>query len=99
MKSFGDIVILDLLETYCEKGEHAFKMVFDPSKKYRNVSVSMKDPDGNQMPVELRKWGKKMSCIFSIDDSISDGVCLINISYADKQGNLYEKILHCWVIK
>ena len=91
------IVIIDLLDTYHEKGKYSFQVVFDP-KRFKNchlAKIEIFDPNSNPIDVDVKKWGKKMSCSFNIGESISDGVCLVKVHVDNDR----EHVTSFWVIK
>lgn len=92
----GNIVVIDLLGTYHEPGSYSFKVVLNP-KRFNNgqdVVILMYDPECRTMPIDVKRWGRKLICSFVIDENVPNGVCVINIRSESMDENL-----HCWVIK
>ena len=97
----NQITILDFKRTYHEKGACDFRIVLN--KEYFNnghdISVDMIDPEGQHVAVDVKCWGRKINCSFTIDDDMPDGVCVLNIDLHNKKGKIMRETLHCWVIK
>lgn len=97
----GNFVILDMEETYCELGEHNFKIVLNPKvfKDSHDVAIEMFDPDSNPMKVNVRKWGRKMQFNFLIDEKVSNGVCIVKLNMVTDKNQELKETLHYWIIK
>lgn len=94
-------VLLDLRETYNEVGEYSFKIVLDPNeyKPSHDAIIKILDPDRNEIECSVKKWGQKLCCCFSIDDRISNGVCLVEMMFVKKDGTKMREVTKFWVIK
>lgn len=94
-------VVYGLREIYSELGEYEFKVVLDP-KQYSDgheSEMDLVDSDGNQMRYTLRKWGRKLNCVFTVDLKTADGVSSINMELKDKKGLINRCRLSMWIIK
>lgn len=94
-------VVYGLRETYAELGEYEFRVVLDP-KKYSDShesTLSIVDSDGNRMPHNLRRWGRKMNCSFVVDEETADGVSSINLELKSNDGSVDKVRLSMWIIK
>lgn len=100
-KTKAPFVIYNLRETYAEKGTYEFKVVLNPDvfKNGHASEVRLVDSDMKTVPAEVRKWGRKINCSFTIDDSIPDGVISIWLHLRDEGGDTVNGKAICWVIK
>src|SRR6516225_4075534 len=92
--------VYKLRETYAELGEYEFKVVLSP-RHFKNSHLSemtLVDSDGQPMRFELKKWGRKMNCVFIIDEMTSDGVAAARLQLKDDRGNVSPGQLTFWVI-
>ncbi len=94
-------VVYNKKETYLELGSYDFKIVLDPLK-FKNShesEIKMYDSDGKEMKFEVSKWGRKINCKFQIDDTVSDGVAIIDLSLKDTENGFQKTQLRTWIIK
>lgn len=102
MKKFeGNLVVFDLKETYHELGQYTFKVVLNPSlfKDSHQSSVVMYDGSGKDMNFSLSKWGRKINCTFTLDNSVADGVCAVYLTLVNDKGETVPEFLSFWCIK
>ncbi len=95
--SVESFIVQGLRETYHELGEYSFKLVLNP-RRFANghgVSLSLVDSDRKPMAADVRCWGRKVTCTFVIDGTVSDGISYVRV----KNGSSEEKVLTFWVIK
>lgn len=94
-------VAYNLRELYHEFGEYEFKVVLGPDvfKNSHDSSIEMIDSDGKVMSFEVKKWGRKMNCSFSIGPDVADGVATIKLSLQDEDGKIHVGRLFFWVVK
>lgn len=100
-KPSDKFVVYNLRETYHELGEYEFKVVLSP-KYFKNSHISemqLVDSDGKTMRFELKKWGRKMNCIFIVDETSADGVASARLQLKDDRGNIVPGHLTFWIIK
>lgn len=94
-------VVYNLRETYHEYGVYEFKIVLSP-KHFKNshmCDMKLTDSDGNEMKYELKKWGRKLNCIFTVDKDVSDGVSSIGLELKDDKDLTHSFRKYFWVIK
>ena len=94
-------VVYNLREIYHEMGEYELKIVLDP-KLFKNSHMSeivMLDPDGKSMRYEVKKWGRKMNCVFHIDENVPDGVCTVCLTLKSEEGKMFTQRFSFWAIK
>ncbi len=86
-RSRDEVVFVGLHETYHQKGEYSFKIVFSQDKFHNchDVSVEFIDPSGSAMSVDVKRWGRKMVCSFCIDDRVPDGVVAVRLTIGTKK--------------
>jgi len=102
MKKFdGNMIIFDLRQTYHEMGTYAFKIVLNPKifKSSHESKIKLIDPDHNEVNLNVEKWGRKINCSFDIDESISNGVCLLEMGFISDKNKKINECLSFWVIK
>jgi hypothetical protein len=94
-------VVYGLARTYPELGEHEFKVVLDPGsfKNSQDVEMRLTDSDGNPIASELRRWGRKIVCKFTVDSGVSDGVASVMLSTRESSPVSLDERLTFWVIK
>jgi hypothetical protein len=94
-------VVYNLRETYAELGEFEFKVVLSPRhfKNSHPSEMTLVDSDGKPMRFELKKWGRKMNCVFYVDEETADGVAAARLQLRDDRGNQHLGHLTFWVIK
>jgi hypothetical protein len=59
----------------------------------------MLDADNKEMEVDIRHWGRKISCSFVITKNTPDGVSVIKMKAKTDKGKSITEVLHYWVIK
>lgn len=94
-------VLYNLRETYHELGRYEFKIVLDP-RTFKNAhlsEVAFRDSDGKTMKFDVQKWGRKINCTFIIDNSVPDGVSVVDMLLKDDDGHEHEGRTTFWVIK
>lgn len=94
-------VVYNLRETYHELGEYEFKIVLSP-RHFKNSHLSemtLHDSDGKPMSCQIKKWGRKMNCLFKIDQSVADGVSNADIVLKEEGKDPLTARLTFWVIK
>lgn len=96
-----NFIIKQLRETYHEVGNFSFKIILDPNlyKSSHNSHVEFVDSDNNPMKYCVKKWGRKINCDFTIDETVSDGVSSVYIKLEKKDGNMINELIQFWVIK
>lgn len=97
----GNLITIDLRETYHEKGEYSFKIVLNPSlfKNSLDCCLNMVDANGNAIKHDVKKWGRKVICTFNIDDKTANGISAAYVDLKDKDQKTYKELLKFWVIK
>lgn len=101
MSSQEFAVVYNLREIYHELGSYELKIVLDP-KLFKNSHLSemtIVDSDGSGIKHELKKWGRKMSCVFVFDDTVPDGVCTVCLALVDDEGRKLTQRFSFWTIK
>ncbi len=94
-------VIYNIKETYHEQGDFSFKIVLDP-RKFRNghgSEVVCTNSDGKRLPMHVTNWGRKVNCSFKIDESVPDGVSVVDMNLKDDAGHEASGRVTFWVIK
>lgn len=94
-------VVYNLRETYHELGEYEFKIVLNPKffKNGHDSTLLMIDSDGKKMRYSVETWGRKINCSFTIDDTVSDGVSIIDLIVKNSSGKEHKERLTYWIIK
>lgn len=94
-------VIYNLRETYHELGDYGFKVVLDPKffRNGHNSRVACVDSDGRTIPVDVKTWGRKVNCTFSIVPTVSDGVAVLTFDLEDDDGHRTQGRASFWVVK
>lgn len=94
------IVPVTLRDVYASTGEYSAKLLIRPniSIGIQEFSVTMKDSDGRQMPIEAKRWGTKLNLNFSITEHVPDGVAVIEVRLVGRDKTYVERV-ECWVIK
>ena len=97
----GSIVVLNFRDTYHEIGEYDFKIILD-KKKFKNghdATIKMADAEKKDVSLDVKRWGRKINCHFSLSEKDPNGVYVVSFNARDDKGNDVEKSFHCWVIK
>jgi hypothetical protein len=100
-KSPAKFLVYNLRETYHEPGRFEFKIVLN-GRFFRNSHLSeveIVDSDGKPMRHEVSKWGRKINCVFVIDDRVSDGVAHARLTLVPERGEKIKERVSWWVIK
>ena len=100
-KLYGNIAVYDLLETYHRCGKFSFKIVLD-KKKFKNghdSEVNIYDCHNKAITTEVKKWGRKINCMFTIDKNPPDGVSTIYVDIPDENDIIIRETLRFWIIK
>lgn len=99
-KSQEDIIVIDFEGSYCQKGEHCFKLVLNKKvfKDSQCVDIDLISPENDRLEIDVKKWGRKINCCFTIEDEWTDGVYLVKISY-EKDNEKKQKYLECWIVR
>lgn len=99
--SADKFVVYNLRETYHEVGDFEFKIVLNPKnfKSSHLSDVSMFNPDGKEMKATIKKWGRKIMCSFTIDQTVPDGVAVVKMNLKDEKDQSFPGRLTFWVIK
>lgn len=94
-------VIYNLRETYAETGRFEFKVVLNPDifKNGQESDVTLIDGDMKKVPVEVKRWGRKINCTFVINETVPDGVMTIWLKLCDEGGQPVTGKASCWIIK
>lgn len=94
-------VVYGLRETYHELGTYEFKIVLNPRnfKNSHGSDITLVDSDAKPMKFIIKKWGRKISCTFTIDDSVADGVSVARLEMRDEKEVVHAGRLSFWVIK
>lgn len=100
-KSREPYVIYNLRETYAETGRFEFKVVLNPDvfKNGLGSDVNLINADRRDMPVDVKRWGRKINCGFTIDETVPDGVVTIVLKLCDEGVKPVEGRASFWVIK
>lgn len=94
-------VVYGLKETYMDLGKHEFKVVLDP-KQYvdaTNSDISLIDSDGKPIKYEIRKWGRKMHCVFEVTEETADGVSAADLVLKNIEGKEQRSRFTFWICK
>lgn len=96
-----EFVVYNLRQTYHEPGEYEFRVVLDPSvfRDSRGSELSVVDADGRPLTMTVRRWGRKMNCVFVIDDGVADGVVRVVLSLRRDDGTDVRRNVTFWVVK
>lgn len=94
-------VVYNLRETYHELGSYEFKVVLNPKffKNSHRSELTLVDSDGRPMRYEVKKWGRKINCAFTIDPSVADGVSQAYLKLLTEKDDEVAGRLIFWVIK
>jgi hypothetical protein len=97
----GHLSPVNLREVYQLPGEYSVKMLIDAktSAETESVTVRMLNADGSPFPVNFRRWGTKLTLSFVIDESVPDGVVIIDVTMRAKTGEVTAERFSVWVIK
>lgn len=81
MRSRRVISPVSLRDHYVELGNYTAKFLIDSavSADVKHVDVVMRNSDGKPMDIEFRRWGTKLTLSFAINDSVPDGIVIIDI--------------------
>lgn len=95
-------IIYNLRETYAETGRFEFKVVLNPDvfKNGMESWVTLVDADRRSIPLDIKRWGRKINCAFTIDQNVPDGVVTVQLRLKD-EGNEKSHVgkASFWVIK
>lgn len=94
-------VAYNIRETYHELGTYEVKIVLNP-RHFKNSHLSevvILDSDGKPVKQDIKKWGRKINCVFTIDKDVSDGVAVVKIQLLTTKETKLNKQLTFWVIK
>ena len=99
--SVDSFIIFNLRETYHELGTYEVKIVLNPKlfKNGHTAEVSIVDSDGRPMKCDVKKWGRKIVCFFTIDKDVPDGVAAIKLKLMNSKEKMIERALTFWIIK
>lgn len=91
---------VSLDEVYPHLGSYSAKLLIDPkiSAAYETISVTAKNSDGVNFPIDYKRWGTKVNVKFVIDESTPDGVTVIDIILSS-DGKVMHERFDFWVIK
>jgi hypothetical protein len=94
-------VVYNLRETYHELGQYEFKVVLNPKffKNSHRSELILVDSDGKPMRFDVKKWGRKINCSFTIDPTVADGVSQAHLKLLTEKEELVAGRLTFWVIK
>ncbi len=97
MKQINQFIVYGLDETYPELGEFSFKIVVSPRtyKAGEDFDLSVVDSDRKPMKFQLRRWGRKLNVVFTIDPAVSDGVSTVAVNQNGQEIGRFS----FWVIK
>lgn len=90
-----EFTVHNLRETYHEQGRYEFKVVMNPRYVPGSTVVRMVDPAGNEMPCDVKHWGRKIRVGFKVDGSIPDGVVTVYLTSTSGEC----KMVSFWVIQ
>lgn len=92
---------VSLREVYHLPGDFTAKMIIDPSVSalIDDVTVDVRNADGESMSFTARRWGTKLTVSFRIDENTPDGVSIIDILLKKKDGPSIKERLDFWTIK
>lgn len=94
-------VVLGLQDSYIDLADYEFRFSLDPDvfQNSKGSVVVIRDSDGNEIPSRVRSWGRKLTCQFTLDEDVSDGLATIEASLRDTEGKNTNARLTTWVIK
>ena len=94
-------VVHNLRETYHELGQFEFKVIVNPriAKTAQALDISVCDSDGRPIAFEARRWGTKLRCKITIDETVSDGVAQAIVSIKRENGSVTREMFQFWVVK
>lgn len=94
-------VTYNLRETYHELGTFEFKIVLDPSmfKDSHMCEIHGVDSDGTRLPLEVKRWGRKMNCVMVVSPAVADGVAVMTMRLRNEEGLDVNERLTCWIVK
>ncbi len=101
MKKCGIISPITLRDVYHEPGDYTAKFLIDPreSTHIESVDVTVRNPDGRDMPFQARRWGTKLTVSFKIDQDVPDGVVVIDVSMTNRAKVVKQERFAAWVVK
>jgi hypothetical protein len=96
----GTLTPVNLREVYAQQGEYTIKMMIDgqTSAGLETIDVKMRNADGTDIPMEFRRWGTKLTLSFMVNDSVPDGVVVIDVAMVARGKELKERF-SCWIVK
>lgn len=94
------LMITDKQDTYCELGEHTFKVVLNQHyfKNSNKVKIKLYDPSGKEMQARVDNWGRKMFVTFNITNDLSNGVAIISIDAEKDNKEKFNHKSYFWLI-
>lgn len=97
----ADFLVYGKRETYHELGSFELKVVLDPKrfKDARGSELSFLDSDRKPIRSEVKMWGRKLNCRFVLDESVADGVAIVNMVLRDGLGSFSSGSFTFWVVK
>lgn len=90
---------MNMCEVYTDTGEHSIKFIIGKSEKIEVVDVRMTNADGLPIKFSFKRWGTKLNVTFNIDDSIPDGVLVIDVIMRNCGLDEIRERFCCWVVK
>lgn len=99
--SDGTFVVYNLRATYHELGEYEFKVVLHPDmfKNSHESEITITDSDGRPLPFTVKKWGRKINCVMTIGQNVSDGVAMVRMTLKNESAEPVNRSFSFWVIK
>jgi hypothetical protein len=93
-------VTYGLKDTYCETGNHLFKVVLNPYyfKNAHSCDATIMWPDNTDVKYSLEKWGRKMNFSFFLDNNIPEGAANIELTLKTKKGEVIKNNIRFWII-
>jgi len=93
--------IVGTREIYHELGEFEIKAVLKEGFEaiLTESKFNVLDSSGKQLKTSQRIWGNKVKCMFLIDENVSDGVAIANVSIVGKDNDVYSLTTYFWIIK
>lgn len=93
--------VYGLRETYMDLGTYEIKIVLNPHifKNSHDSTITLVDSDGKDIPLQVRKWGRKMNCSFVLSESVADGVAVGKFEAKGEDGGVHLGRLSFWICK
>lgn len=94
-------VITNLRDIYHKQGEFEYKLILNMDMFDQNINPQLLvlDSSGHPLKSQVKVWGSKLRCIFTIDESVSDGAALSVLILNSKDGIEHKKTVSFWIIK